>query len=136
MIRVAVSFRWQKLTDRSKRPISAGRSIREGLTQLLTRVRSDYTELPLYITENGMAEIAGIDDPRRVRFHETHLQAVRAARGQGVDVRGYFAWSLMDNFEWAEGYAKRFGLIEVDFATQKRTPRASYRAFQALLADG
>lgn len=106
----------------------------EGLSQFLIRVRRDYTDLPLYVTENGMAEVAGIDDTRRVRFYEAHLDAVRAAKAEGVDVRGYFAWSLMDNFEWAEGYAKRFGLIEVDFATQKRTPRSSYRAFQTLLA--
>ncbi len=106
----------------------------QGLTELLLRVSRDYTDLPLYVTENGMAEIAGFDDERRVRFYAAHLDALRAAQAAGADVRGYFAWSLMDNFEWAEGYAKRFGLVEVDFATQQRAPRASYRAFGDMLA--
>ena len=80
-----------------------------------------------------MAETAGIDDQQRVRFHDDHLEMLRRARAEGVDVRGYFAWSLLDNFEWAEGYSKRFGLVEVDFATQKRSPRASLEAFKAAL---
>jgi beta-glucosidase len=105
-----------------------------GLEELLVRVGRDYTGLPIVVTENGMAEVAGIDDPRRVRFHHDHLQAVQSAIAKGVDVRGYFAWSLLDNFEWAEGYSKRFGLVEVDFATQKRTPRKSYLAFKGALA--
>lgn len=105
----------------------------EGLTELLVRVAREYTSLPLYVTENGMAERPGLDDTRRVRFHADHLRAVLAAKAQGVDVRGYFAWSLLDNFEWAEGYAKRFGLVEVDFETLERRPRASYRAFAAML---
>jgi beta-glucosidase len=107
----------------------------EGLTELLMRVARDYANVPIYITENGMAEVAGLDDQRRIRFHAEHLHAVLEARRAGVDIRGYFAWSLLDNFEWAEGYTKRFGLVEVDFETQKRTPRASYRAFQQLLRD-
>jgi beta-glucosidase len=80
-----------------------------------------------------MAEVLADDDPRRVRYYDDHLKAVLAARAQGADVRGYFAWSLMDNFEWAEGYSKRFGIVGVDYATQKRTPRTSYRAFQGML---
>ncbi|MCW5695642.1 MAG: beta-glucosidase [Bauldia sp.] len=107
----------------------------EGLLSLLQRVWDEYPRVPLYITENGMADVPGVDDPRRTRFYADHLEAVRQARQAGVDIRGYFAWSLLDNFEWAEGYAKRFGLVEVDFASQKRTPRASYRAFQAMLTD-
>jgi beta-glucosidase len=106
----------------------------EGLSEFLVRVWRDYTRLPLYVTENGMAEARGLDDPRRVRFHAEHLKAVLAAKAQGVDVRGYIAWSLLDNFEWAEGYAKRFGLVEVDFATLERKPRTSYRAFQSMLS--
>jgi beta-glucosidase len=104
-----------------------------GLTDLLVRVSRDFTKVPLYVTENGMAEVDGDDDPRRVRYYDDHLNAVLAARAQGADVRGYFAWSLLDNFEWAEGYSKRFGLVGVDYATQKRTPRSSYRAFQGML---
>lgn len=106
----------------------------EGLTELLVRVNREYTRVPIYVTENGMAEVAGLDDERRVRFHEEHLKAVLAAKEAGVDVRGYFAWSLLDNFEWAEGYTKRFGLVEVDFDSQTRSPRSSYKAFQEMLA--
>ncbi len=105
----------------------------QGLTDLLVRVSSEYTKVPLYVTENGMAEVEGDDDPRRVGYYDAHLQAVKAAQDQGADVRGYFAWSLLDNYEWAEGYAKRFGLVHVDYQTQKRTPKASYRAFQGML---
>ncbi|ODT65920.1 MAG: beta-glucosidase [Pelagibacterium sp. SCN 63-23] len=105
----------------------------QGLTDLLVRVANDYTKIPVYVTENGMAEVEGADDPRRVRYYEDHLKAVLAARAAGADVRGYFAWSLLDNYEWAEGYRKRFGLVHVDYATQRRTPKASYRAFQGLL---
>jgi beta-glucosidase len=102
----------------------------KGLTDLLVRVSRDYTKLPLYVTENGMSED---DDARRVAFYDAHLQAVLAAQQQGADVRGYFAWSLLDNYEWAEGYASRFGIVHVDYATQARTPKGSYRAFQGML---
>jgi beta-glucosidase len=105
----------------------------KGLADLLVRVSNDYTKVPIYVTENGMAEVDGDDDPRRVRYYEDHLKAVLAARAAGADVRGYFAWSLMDNFEWAEGYSKRFGIVGVDYETQERKPRSSYRAFQGML---
>ncbi len=105
----------------------------QGLAELLTRVSNQYTKLPIYVTENGMAEVEGLDDPRREKFYENHLRAVLSARQQGADVRGYFAWSLLDNFEWAEGYAKRFGIVHVDYKTQLRTPKSSYRAFQGML---
>jgi beta-glucosidase len=106
----------------------------KGLTELLKEVSRDFTPLPIYVTENGMAEVPGVDDPRRVRFHGDHLKALLEAKRAGANVQGYFAWSLMDNFEWAEGYRKRFGLIEVDFATLRRTPRSSYQAFRQLLS--
>jgi beta-glucosidase len=102
----------------------------EGLTQVLTRVAREYTTLPIYVTENG---ISHSDDTRRVDFYDKHLAALRAALDAKVDVRGYFAWSLLDNYEWAEGYAPRFGLVHTDYATQKRTPKGSYRAFQSML---
>jgi len=105
----------------------------KGLSDLLVRVSRDYTKIPLYVTENGMAEVEGEDDPRRTKYYEDHLKAVLAARGEGADVRGYFAWSLLDNYEWAEGYNKRFGVVHVDYETQKRTPKSSYRAFQGML---
>lgn len=105
----------------------------KGLSDLLVRVSNDYTKIPLYVTENGMAEVEGDDDPRRVKYYDDHLKAVLAAREQGADVRGYFAWSLLDNYEWAEGYNKRFGIVHVDYETQQRTPKSSYRAFQGML---
>jgi beta-glucosidase len=105
----------------------------DGLLALLRRVWRDYAHHPIYVTENGMAEVQGLDDRRRKQFHANHLEAVRRAREEGIDVRGYFAWSLLDNFEWAEGYTKRFGLVEVDFETQTRAPRASFNAFKAAL---
>ncbi len=67
-----------------------------------------------------------MDDQARIAFLDGHIEAVRAAIAEGVDVRGYYVWSLLDNFEWAEGFNQRFGLVHVDFATQKRTPKASY----------
>ncbi len=102
----------------------------KGLTDLLVRVSKEYTKLPLYVTENGMSET---DDTRRVSFYDEHLKAVLAAQKQGADVRGYFAWSLLDNYEWAEGYSSRFGIVHVDYETQQRTPKGSYRAFQGML---
>jgi len=94
----------------------------EGLTTLLLDLRD--LGLPLYITENGAA-YPGIEDDDRVTFLEQHLRAAGTAIEQGVDLRGYFCWSLLDNFEWAEGYAKRFGLVHVDFDTQERTLKRS-----------
>lgn len=101
-----------------------------GLTELLLRVSTEYTKLPLYVTENGMSEA---DDARRVAFYDAHLKAVIEAQRQGADARGYFAWSLLDNYEWAEGYASRFGIVHVDYTTLARTPKGSYRAFQGML---
>lgn len=105
----------------------------EGLENVLVRISDDYTKLPLYVTENGMAEIEVNDDPRRVSYYDQHLQAVLNAKNRGANMSGYFAWSLLDNYEWAEGYDKRFGIVHVDFKTQKRTPKSSYRAFQGML---
>ena len=84
---------------------------------------------PMYITENGaaypdaVAEDGSVHDPERIAYLDAHLRAVHAAIEQGVDVRGYFQWSLLDNFEWAYGYAKRFGIVHVDYETQVRTPK-------------
>jgi beta-glucosidase len=110
------------------------------LTGLLLRVRERYGDLPLYITENGAAladpphATAGrVDDPRRIAYFHSHLRALRDAMAQGVDVRGYFAWSLLDNFEWGHGYSKRFGLLHVDYATQKRTPKASAHFYREVI---
>ena len=103
----------------------------QGLTDILEWVAQRYGPLPLYITENGAAFYDPpqtrdlVDDPLRQRYLRDHLRAALEARRQGVDLRGYFAWSLLDNFEWAHGYAPRFGLAHVDYATQRRTIKAS-----------
>jgi beta-glucosidase len=111
----------------------------QGLTDLLLQLKAEYALPPIYITENGMAaadriENGEVADPDRVEYVRTHLMALRAAMDAGVDVRGYFLWSLLDNFEWNSGYSKRFGIVHVDYATQARTPKASalwYRDFMA-----
>ena len=100
----------------------------DGLYDVLTRVHRDYPPLPLYVTENGAA-FEGVDDPQRIAYLDGHLRAAHRAIADGVDLRGYFVWSLMDNFEWAYGYSKRFGLIHVDYDTLARTPKASARWF-------
>ena len=74
-------------------------------------------------------------DPDRVRYLRDHLGAVAQAAAEGVDVRGFYAWSLMDNFEWAEGYAKRFGIVHVDYETQKRTPKSSFDWYRGVIAE-
>ena len=112
----------------------------DGLHELLLRVRRDYGNVPIYITENGAAFEDGpvvngtLEDPRRVEYLQTHLGALARAVADGVDVRRYFAWSMLDNFEWEHGYSKRFGLVYVDYATQRRVPKRSglwYRDFIA-----
>ncbi|MBT2413209.1 beta-glucosidase [Streptomyces sp. ISL-12] len=106
----------------------------EALTELLTGFRARYGDRlpPVLITENGCA-YDGLDDQARIAYLDGHLRALHEALAAGVDVRGYFVWSLLDNFEWAEGYTRRFGLVHVDFATQRRTPKASYGWFRDVL---
>ena len=115
----------------------------EGLRDLLVMMDHDYDKLlpPLFVTENGCAYDDGpqadgrIPDRRRIDFLDGHLRAVGQAIEAGVDVRGYFTWSLLDNFEWAEGYTKRFGLVHVDYETQRRTPKDSYDWYAGLIAE-
>ncbi|MEP1743498.1 MAG: GH1 family beta-glucosidase [Kangiellaceae bacterium] len=107
-------------------------------TDLLLSLNKLYDLPPIYITENGMAdadklENGAVEDPVRVDYLQKHLNAVNDAILQGVDVRGYFAWSLMDNFEWAEGYTKRFGVVYVDYRTQQRTIKQSGLAYREFL---
>ncbi|MER6258372.1 GH1 family beta-glucosidase [Streptomyces sp900105245] len=108
----------------------------EGLTELLCGFRERYGDRlpPIVVTENGCS-YEGVDDQDRIAYLDAHLRALHAASKAGVDVRGYFVWSLMDNFEWAEGYARRFGLVHVDFTTQRRTPKASYHWFRDVLRN-
>ncbi|MFC1414882.1 GH1 family beta-glucosidase [Streptacidiphilus sp. N1-12] len=113
----------------------------DGLTELLLQMRQRYGDAlpPVWITENGCSQpdrpVDGeIRDQDRIDYLDAHIDAVAAAVAQGVDVRGYFTWSLLDNFEWAEGYHQRFGLVHVDFETQVRTPKASYGWYRDRIA--
>jgi beta-glucosidase len=111
----------------------------QGLTELLVKLNGEYELPPIYITENGMAnaermEHGQVADPARIDFVERHLGALADAMAQGVDVRGYFLWSLLDNFEWNSGYAKRFGIVHVDYETLQRTPKDSARWYRDFIA--
>ncbi len=102
-------------------------------------MRDSYTRVPIYITENGAAccDYVGPDwavrDPERITYLDSHIRAVHDAIAAGVDVRSYFVWSLMDNFEWSYGYAHRFGLIWVDYPTGRRIPKASFQWYQRVI---
>lgn len=110
-----------------------------GLRDLLVRIKDDYAPSALYITENGAAfddpsPVDGrVHDPRRIAYYQGHLSACLEAIDQGVPLVGYFAWSLLDNFEWAEGYAKRFGIVHVDYSTQTRTLKDSARWYSNVI---
>jgi beta-glucosidase len=113
-----------------------------GLTHVLTWVKERYGNPPVYVTENGAAffdppSLDGdrVADPLRVDYLRKHLAAVHAAIAHGVDVRGYFVWSLLDNFEWTHGYSKRFGIVHVDFETQTRTPKDSAGFYADVIAS-
>jgi len=113
-----------------------------GLYGVLTRLAAEAPGLPLYVVENGAAypdEVSGdgrVRDPDRIRYLEAHLRAVHQAVRAGAPVRGYFVWSLLDNFEWAWGYSQRFGLVHVDYATQRRTVKDSGRWYAAVARTG
>jgi beta-glucosidase len=108
-------------------PIDAG-----GLNDVLNRLRDQYGNPEIYVTENGacyddkLAANGTVQDNDRTAYLRDHIAAARRALADGVKLKGYFAWSLLDNFEWSEGYSRRFGIIHVDFASQKRTPKASF----------
>lgn len=111
-----------------------------GLGELVKRVHRDWPQIPyIVITENGSSyddtKIDGeVVDTKRTAYLEAHLQSLQRAINDGVPVRGYFAWSLLDNFEWAEGYAKRFGIVHVDYKTFERTPKASFKKYKEIIA--
>ena len=112
----------------------------DGLRATLARIKRDYGPAAIAITENGatfedaVADDGSVADPQRLRYIAAHLEAAAAAIAEGVPLIGYFAWSLLDNFEWALGYGTRFGIVHVDFATQRRTIKASGEWYRALLA--
>ncbi|MEU5264000.1 GH1 family beta-glucosidase [Amycolatopsis sp. NPDC021455] len=109
----------------------------EGLTEALVGLHNRYAGLPpVYVTENGCVypDRSDFADYERIDFLSEHIEAARTAAAAGVDLRGYFCWSLLDNFEWAHGYKHRFGLVHVDYETQRRTPRSSYRWYRDFIA--
>ena len=112
-----------------------------GLTDILLWFRERYGVMPLYVTENGAAfydpptaQNGEVDDPLRVDYLRQHIAALREALRRGVDVRGYFVWSLLDNLEWSLGFSKRFGIVHVDFHTLQRTPKKSARFYSEVIA--
>jgi beta-glucosidase len=112
----------------------------DGLTDILLAVKARYGDIPLYVTENGAAfydpptaDRGTLEDPLRVAYLREHLRAARRALEKGVDLRGYFVWSLLDNFEWSHGFSKRFGIVHVDYETQRRTPKASARFYSEVI---
>jgi beta-glucosidase len=111
----------------------------EGLEEVLLQYSQEYPGVPLYVTENGAAypdtltDDGVIRDTDRIAFLDGHLRACHSAIERGADLRGYFCWSLLDNLEWSEGYSRRFGLVHVDFETQKRTPKESARWYSAVM---
>ena len=114
----------------------------QGLTDVLLRIKERYDNPPVYITENGAAfydppQAASdeVQDPLRIEYFRQHIRAVRNAIRQGADVRGYFAWSLFDNFEWALGYSKRFGIVHMNYETLQRTPKASAKFYSQIVAS-
>jgi beta-glucosidase len=118
------------LSQRSRIEVEAARSS--------VRIKGDYGDIPIYITENGAAfadDIAPdgqVHDAQRVAFLEAHVAAAHRAIELGCNLKGYFVWSLMDNFEWAFGYSQRFGVVYVDYATQRRLPKDSARFWSRL----
>ena len=134
----------EAIVRRSLGPVDVSATISGpgGTSRSVTVRASDYAggerygDVPLYITENGaafydppVAEGDTVEDPLRVAYFRDHLRAAHEAIRCGVDLRGYFAWSLLDNFEWSAGFAKRFGLVHVDLETQRRTPKRSARFY-------
>jgi beta-glucosidase len=114
----------------------------DGLHKFLARLARDHVgQLPIHVTENGMSwddVLTGgaVNDPERAAYINAHAGAIRAAIADGANVKGFFYWSLLDNFEWALGYDKRFGLVHVDFETFERTPKASYRELARAITRG
>jgi beta-glucosidase len=116
----------------------------DGLREIVMTFKERYGDKlpPIYITESGCSYHDTVDadgkvhDPARIAYHDAHLRSLSQASEAGVDIRGYFAWSLLDNFEWAAGYGERFGLVHVDFETQKRTPKDSFSWYQNVIRNG
>lgn len=139
-----INFDWKNIRMDSKNQIYFGFTIEEdknnlmkwisypeGIYKVLKEVAGNY-RLPVYVTENGVPTDIGLNDEERIEFIKQHLRFVHQAISEGVDVRGYNHWSLLDNFEWLYGYKPRFGLIEIDYETLERKPRRSFYEYQKI----
>jgi beta-glucosidase len=129
------------IAEAATTPTSNGWAVEpEGLYDALVRLASDYDPPLLYVHESGgafpdhMCSDGTVDDHDRLTYLDAHIRAAHDALAAHVDLRGFFVWSLFDNFEWAEGYSQRFGIVHVDFATQKRTPKASALWYRDVMA--
>ena len=120
-----------RLAGRTRR---AARVADHAARPLPRRAAADHDHRVRLLLQHGPDENGVVDDQPRIDYLDAHLQAVATAIQRGVDVRGYYAWSLLDNFEWAEGYTQRFGLVHVDYETQKRTPKRSFDWYADLIA--
>jgi beta-glucosidase len=114
----------------------------QGLTDTLVWIKERYGDVPIMITENGaaffdppVAEGGQVHDPLRIDYLRKNIAAVRDAMARGVKVEGYMVWSLLDNLEWSLGYSKRFGIVHVNYATQRRTPKDSARFYAEVIAS-
>ncbi|MFF1449740.1 GH1 family beta-glucosidase [Streptomyces sp. NPDC058274] len=131
-----------RIADGGRARTAMGWEIDErGLLDLLLRLKDDYPAVPLYITENGAAfddavRHGEVHDPDRIAYLDGHLRSCAQAIDRGVPLKGYFVWSLLDNFEWSFGYTPRFGIVHVDYATQRRTPKDSARWYAEVIRSG
>jgi beta-glucosidase len=137
---VSASGAWSAQTSGKPLTDMGWEVVPEGLTELLTRLHRDWRLPPLYVKENGAAfqdhyEQGRVHDRERTDYIAAHIAAVGDALAQGVPMAGYMVWSLMDNFEWASGYAKRFGIVHVDYQTLQRTPKDSYLWYRDFLVQ-
>ncbi|MET0998250.1 MAG: GH1 family beta-glucosidase [Marmoricola sp.] len=136
-----IPFEQVELDDSYPRTDFGWPVVPDGLREVIALLGERYPGLPpLYVTENGCSYGTGpdasgvVDDQPRIDYLDSHLRAIERAIADGADVRGYYCWSLLDNFEWAEGYTQRFGLVHVDFESQARTPKRSFDWYAALIA--
>jgi beta-glucosidase len=113
-----------------------------GLSDVLQSLRGRYGDLPIIITENGAAfhdnkdEQGRIDDPKRIEYLRSHLRSIQDARAKGCNVRGYFVWTLIDTWEWTDGYDPRYGLVYLDLDTQQRIPKSSFSWYSSVIRSG
>ncbi|MFZ2153787.1 MAG: glycoside hydrolase family 1 protein [Candidatus Moraniibacteriota bacterium] len=142
-----ISFNWRKIKLDTKNQIYFGFTIEEdekhpmkwisypeGIYRVLKEVQAKYG-LPIYVLENGLPTSGGLEDEGRIKFIQEHLFYVDKAIQEGVDVRGYFYWSLLDNYEWLYGYKPRFGLVEIDYQTLERKPRKSFYEYKGIIEN-